>query len=345
MKKIKYKHIGYQCLCFSVLVSTLFSSMPLTIFAENLSPLPAVTRSSNISEQSESENNIVESASHETEVSETAIPVDIENPSSLLTLLYAKSTPTNTTLTLFESVKQESMKGAGYTELRKDNVRYVQRTDSTKLPLSAVLIAKDSEIEVYQPVDDLMTFSVELMKSQAEGLQGTVIADLTQYISENSDQLVGKFLQLGNKKEVLALSDEFVMWHRYFETVLHDWLANQPVPTKNENSVLTYELQGELAEQFTAVMRRHEAEFPELEAVFSRFKERYDGTVALDFKEQQLAVGLIEGEAVIEYYLRFQDTPLTPPEADKILTADQFRTLTGIDWEAGLVSAQERLIQ
>lgn len=315
----------------------LMNSMVLNVAAENLSPLPSVNQSTNVPQ--------VESSNLETQTNEM-ISVSMDQPESLLALLYAKNTPTNTTLTLFESVKQERMKGAGYTELRKGNVQYVQRTDSGKLPLSGILVFEGDKVQaIYQPLDDLMTFSTELMKTQAEGLQDTVIAQFSQYTAEHSDQLIGKFLQLNQRQDVENMSDEFILWHRYFQTVLQDWLANQPIPTKSEQEVLTYELQGEMAEQFTKVMKQHEAEFPELKEVFARFKERYDGTVALDFKEKQLAIGLIEGEAVIEYYVRFQEVPLTVPQADLVMSAEQFQSLTGIDWEAGLEEVKTRLLQ
>ena len=340
-----------------------FSTVAANVTAEkvDLSPLPQVSNvqpaqssqeslthhsENNVGDSSinHSENNSTNSSANSSVSPEQTLATDIAQPTSLLEALYSSTTKTTTNITVFESVKPESIKGATYSVVKDGDLRYLSMTNSSKMPLSALLLLKQGKVtQGWQSLDDLMSSAANLMQAQAEALKGTVIEKLVNYTQEHSNELIGKYVGIEDLETANQLHDTTEHWNQYFQVVLRDWLAQNIAPTKQENQQLRFELTDDMAVKFTEVMRKHEAEFPALKADFARFKTQYDGTIVLDFAQNQVAIGLIEGDVAIEYYLRAKDVPLTEPEADKVVTREQLAAQLGFDWFKGMQEVEAQL--
>ena len=311
----------------------------------DLSPLPTLSTSSDTESAS---NPISSETSSEAQTAsttgDTTRAVTMEQPSDLVAYLAQETTPSALTLTVFESIQQENVKGATYSVAKAGDLRYLTMTRSGKVPLSVLMQLEQQQVkQVWQSTDDLMTSAANLMQSQADALQETVVAQLVAYTNEHSTDLIGKYIALTDRSEATATYQTTVQWQAYFQAVLSEWLASHPTPTKQENQQVHYELTGDLAQQFTEVMRRHEADFPALKTDFERFKDQYDGTIVFDLAEKQIAIGLIEEGTALEYYLRSKEVPMELPKSEQVLTWEQFNQQVGFDWLQGVQKVETQL--
>jgi hypothetical protein len=177
--------------------------------------------------------------------------------------------------------------------------------------------------------------------SQAEAVKDTALDKLAHLDESKTATLKDKFVALDSTEQAQTSYEISQDWQAFYQAVLTDWLASQPQPSKKDNQVLSYELSDEAGKQLTAIMKKHQADFPRLKETFDLFTDDYDGTISLDYANKKISVGLIQGKVALEYHLDLKTASLTEPTGDAVLSQAQFNEVLGADWFQGLIQLEK----
>jgi len=233
-------------------------------------------------------------------------------------------------------------KGKTLVTINSGDMRYLHQTDSHALPFTAMMKLSEGKVTAaWQAVEDLMGFAKQVANSQAEAVKDTALDKLAHLDESKTATIKDKFVALDSTEQAQTSYEISQDWQAFYQAVLTDWLASQPQPSKKDNQVLSYELSDEAGKQLTAIMKKHQADFPRLKETFDLFTDDYDGTISLDYANKKISVGLIQGKVALEYHLDLKAASLTEPTGDAVLSQAQFNEVLGADWFQGLIQLEK----
>ena len=270
--------------------------------------------------------------------------IKIDLPETILTALYHDQARVVMNVALIDGRDNGQPKGKTLVTINSGDMRYLHQTDSHALPFTAMMKLSEGKVTAaWQAVEDLMGFAKQVANSQAEAVKDTALDKLAHLDESKTTALKDKFVALDSTEQAQTSYQISQDWQAFYQAVLTEWLATQPQPSKKDGQVLSYELSDEAGKQWTAIMKKHQADFPRLKETFDLFTDDYDGTISLDYANKKISVGLIQGKVALEYHLDMKAASLTEPTGDAVLSQAQFNEILGADWFQGLIQ-QEKLI-
>ena len=268
--------------------------------------------------------------------------IKIDQPETILTALYHDQARVVMNVALIDGRDNGQPKGKTLVTINSGDMRYLHQTDSHALPFTAMMKLSEGKVTaVWQAVEDLMGFAKQVANSQAEAVKDTALDKLAHLDESKTTALKDKFVALDSTEQAQTSYQISQDWQAFYQVVLTDWLASQPQPSKKDGQVLSYELSDEAGKQWTAIMKKHQADFPRLKETFDLFSDDYDGTISLDYANKKISVGLIQGKVALEYHLDLKAASLTEPTGDAVLSQAQFNEILGADWFQGLIQLEK----
>ena len=304
---------------------------------QDLSPVTQFGSEESSQPTSESSNSS-ESSSQQEDPNKDLPEIKIDQPETILTALYHDQARVVMNVALIDGRDNGQPKGKTLVTINSGDMRYLHQTDSHALPFTAMMKLSEGKVTaVWQAVEDLMGFAKQVANSQAEAVKDTALDKLAHLDESKTTALKDKFVALDSTEQAQTSYQISQDWQAFYQVVLTDWLASQPQPSKKDGQVLSYELSDEAGKQWTAIMKKHQADFPRLKETFDLFSDDYDGTISLDYANKKISVGLIQGKVALEYHLDLKAASLTEPTGDAVLSQAQFTEILGADWFPGLI--------
>ena len=308
---------------------------------QDLSPVPQFG-SEQPSQPTSERSSQSESSSQQEDPNKDLPEIKLEQPETLLTALYHDQARVVMNVALIDGRDNGQPKGRTLVTIKDGDMRYLHQTDSHALPFTAMMKLSDGKVTAaWQAVEDLMGFAKQVANSQAEAVKDTALDKLAHLDESKTATLKDKFVALDSTEQAQTSYEISQDWQAFYQAVLTDWLASQPQPSKKDNQVLSYELSDEAGKQLTAIMKKHQADFPRLKETFDLFTDDYDGTISLDYANKKISVGLIQGKVALEYHLDLKAASLTEPTGDAVLSQAQFNEVLGADWFQGLIQLEK----
>ncbi|WP_314761312.1 hypothetical protein [uncultured Abiotrophia sp.] len=304
---------------------------PVTQFGSEQSSQPT-SKSSNSSE----------SSSQQEDPNKDLTEIKLDQPETILTALYHDQARVVMNVALIDGRDNGQPKGKTLVTINSGDMRYLHQTDSHALPFTAMMKLSEGKVTAaWQAVEDLMGFAKQVANSQAEAVKDTALDKLAHLDESKTTALKDKFVALDSTEQAQTSYQISQDWQAFYQAVLTEWLASQPQPSKKDGQVLSYELSDEAGKQWTAIMKKHQADFPRLKDTFDLFSDDYDGTITLDYANKKITVGLIQGKLALEYHLDLKATHLTEPTGEAVLSQEQFNEVLGADWFQGLIQLEK----
>ncbi|MDO4432530.1 MAG: hypothetical protein Q4B80_04345 [Aerococcaceae bacterium] len=329
----KFKKITVSFL----LLNALF---PAYVSAEkvDLSPIPSLESSSESAESSS------QAATTGQAESATTVQLSMEQPASLVNAIRS-STHVSSDFTLV--IQQGETPSASTRSYIRHNNGYYIRTGAPNEAASSVQVELSSDKKIqrtFLPVDDLMSYTAELVNKYPEQFQGTTLEQFYQLVEADASPYVGKYVETTTQTaSYQTMVDELIMQEHLMVTLVDKWLATNPTPTAKTDASIKYDITEENKATLTEIVRALEADYPLLQPFFELFPDGYIGTIQLDFQKQEIGIGLVSEQGAIEYYISLSDLPIQMPESNQILTEEAFTEMNGFDLFEGIstVAPQE----
>ena len=308
---------------------------------QDLSPVTQFGSEQASQPTSESSNSSESSSQHE-DPNKDLREIKIDQPETILTALYHDQARVVMNVALIDGRDNGQPKGKTLVTINSGDMRYLHQTDSHALPFTAMMKLSEGKVTAaWQAVEDLMGFAKQVANSQAEAVKDTALDKLAHLDESKTATIKDKFVVLDSTEQAQTSYQISQDWQAFYQAVLTEWLASQPQPSKKDGQVLSYELSDEAGKQWTAIMKKHQADFPRLKETFDLFTDDYDGTISLDYANKKISVGLIQGKVALEYHLDMKAASLTEPTGDAVLSQAQFNEILGADWFQGLIQLEK----
>ena len=314
------------------------------IGAQERQDLSPVTQfgSEQASQPTSESSNSSESSSQQEDPNKNLPEIKIDQPKTILTALYHDQARVVMNVALIDGRDNGQPKGKTLVTINSGDMRYLHQTDSHALPFTAMMKLSEGKVTAaWQAVEDLMGFAKQVANSQAEAVKDTALDKLAHLDESKTATIKDKFVVLDSTEQAQTSYQISQDWQAFYQAVLTEWLASQPQPSKKDGQVLSYELSDEAGKQWTAIMKKHQADFPRLKETFDLFTDDYDGTISLDYANKKISVGLIQGKVALEYHLDMKAASLTEPTGDAVLSQAQFNEILGADWFQGLIQLEK----
>ena len=314
------------------------------IGAQERQDLSPVTQfgSEQASQLTSESSNSSESSSQQEDPNKDLPEIKLDQPETILTALYHDQARVVMNVALIDGRDNGQPKGKTLVTINSGDMRYLHQTDSHALPFTAMLKLSEGKVTAaWQAVEDLMGFAKQVANSQAEAVKDTALDKLAHLDESKTTALKDKFVALDSTEQAQTSYQISQDWQAFYQAVLTEWLASQPQPSKKDGQVLSYELSDEAGKQWTAIMKKHQADFPRLKDTFDLFSDDYDGTITLDYANKKITVGLIQGKLDLEYHLDLKVAHLTEPTGEAVLSQEQFNEVLGADWFQGLIQLEK----
>ena len=314
------------------------------IGAQERQDLSPVTQfgSEQASQPTSESSNSSESSSQQEDPNKDLPEIKIDQPETILTALYHDQARVVMNVAFIDGRDNGQPKGKTLVTINSGDMRYLHQTDSHALPFTAMMKLSEGKVTAaWQAVEDLMGFAKQVANSQAEAVKDTALDKLAHLDESKTATIKDKFVVLDSTEQAQTSYQISQDWQAFYQAVLTEWLASQPQPSKKDGQVLSYELSDEAGKQWTAIMKKHQADFPRLKETFDLFTDDYDGTISLDYANKKISVGLIQGKVALEYHLDMKAASLTEPTGDAVLSQAQFKEILGAEWFQGLIQLEK----
>lgn len=308
---------------------------------QDLSPVTQFGSEQSSQPTSESSNSS-KSSSQQEDPNKGLPEIKLDQPETILTALYHDQARVVMNVALIDGRDNGQPKGKTLVTINSGDMRYLHQTDSHALPFTAMMKLSEGKVTAaWQVVEDLMGFAKQVANSQAEAVKDTALDKLAHLDESKTTALKDKFVALDSTEQAQTSYQISQDWQAFYQAVLTEWLASQPQPSKKDGQVLSYELSDGAGKQWTAIMKKHQADFPRLKDTLDLFSDDYDGTITLDYANKKITVGLIQGKLALEYHLDLKATHLTEPTGEAVLSQEQFNEVLGADWFQGLIQLEK----
>lgn len=302
--------------------------------------LEDATENSSLNIESEDETQAVneESSQEETSDSETAAELAALDPSvphSLIEMLQQNRDHATSDITIFENTSDEEFQEKTRAYIRDQDIYYMILIEGMALPEMYLLATEEEQIQQsYIAVDDLMSMTADLLNTDPDTYEGTVVEDFYLASQENIEDFSGKFVDNTSQNEMYQTEFlETIAIDELLLTVMLEWLQDDSVKDTGlaVDDGMVFGLDETTEPIFADIFDQYSEDYPELDRLKAMFSTGFQGNIALNFELMELGVGLVGEGGGIQYFLRLEEFEIPQPIEEQLYSVEEFNELLGFD--------------
>lgn len=276
----------------------------------------------------------------ETTTFNTGVPSNFKQPIEILDVFSEHPEKFSATLNILNANEANSYDVNTRAYIRDGKYYYFVTSAPGQISSSALMEINGTNYQQsYILVEDLAKYSAEALNLYPNDFVGTAIEQFYIYAQENPDKIQDVYIQndaLNEQYEQLLSDTKMVddFFIQVFKQLLNESSIEPTIEEiENAGQIYSYAIDANVAQQLAEIAKPLVGDNEVLMPYFKMFEQGYIGTLGFSMGSGDMALSIASpnGAEVLEYVIGLETVTINEPNADKILTVEEFTRITGID--------------